>query len=131
MVGAGEIDGLDYIGDPSAAGDERGLAVDHAIPDGAGLIVARVARTEQWATHAGLEPLHSGLVQDPVGASDGDNAQVFHGSLLWFGPDVADSKQVHASLYPVLLLHSSLTKASSALTLWSMTDGGREVVKVP
>jgi hypothetical protein len=82
MVGAGEIDGMDHVGDPSAASDERGLAVDHAVPDGAGLIIACVARTEQWATHAGREPPHGGLVKDCICASGGDNAQVFHGSLL-------------------------------------------------
>src|SRR5262249_26123756 len=82
LVRAREIDGLDHIGDPSTTGDEGGLAVDHAIPDGAGLIIAGVARTEQWATQAGLEPLHSGLVKDGVCAAGGGNAQVFHGVFL-------------------------------------------------
>src|SRR5512145_3399201 len=37
MVGAGEIDSLDHVGSPSAAGDKRGLAVKHTIPDSVGL----------------------------------------------------------------------------------------------
>jgi hypothetical protein len=34
LVGAGELDSLDHVGNPRAAGNERGLAVDHAIPEG-------------------------------------------------------------------------------------------------
>ena len=40
MVGAGEIDGMDHVGGPNASGNERGLTVDHAVPDGASLIIA-------------------------------------------------------------------------------------------
>jgi hypothetical protein len=74
MVGTREIDGLDHVGDPSAAGDERGLAVDHAIPDGAGLIVARVARVEQGAAHTRHEALDGGLVKHGVSAAGGGHA---------------------------------------------------------
>jgi len=53
------------------AGQAEGLrlVVDHPVVDLAGGVVARVTGTEQWATHAGLESLHGGLVQDCVCAS--------------------------------------------------------------
>jgi hypothetical protein len=71
LVGAGEVDRRDNIGDPSAAGDERGVAVDHAVPDLPGVVVARVAKAEKWATQAGLEALHSGLVKHHACPADG------------------------------------------------------------
>jgi hypothetical protein len=81
-VGAGKIDGMDHVGHASTA-DNQGWPFDnHGIPDGTGFIVAIIARTEQWATQAGLKSLHGGLVKDCVCAAGGDNAQVFHGSLL-------------------------------------------------
>jgi hypothetical protein len=73
-VGAREIDGLDHIGDPSTAGDERRPTVDHAIPDSTGLIVARVARTEQRAAHTRHEALDGGLVKHGVSATGGGHA---------------------------------------------------------
>jgi hypothetical protein len=82
MVGTREIDGLDHIGDPSTAGDERRPTIDHAIPDGTGLIVARVARAEQGATHTRHEALDGGLVKHRVGAAGGGHAEICHSSLL-------------------------------------------------
>ena len=73
VVGPGEVDRRDDIGGPSTAGDERGVAVDHAVPDCAGVVIARVARTEEWATQAGREALHSRRVQHeacPAGGRD-------------------------------------------------------------
>ncbi len=73
VVGPGEVDRRDDIGGPSTAGDERGVAVDHAVPDFAGVVVARVARMEEWATQAGLEALHSSRVKHeacPAGGRD-------------------------------------------------------------
>jgi hypothetical protein len=78
-VGAGEVDGVDHIGDASAAGNERRPLVDIGIPDLAGLIVAGVAGTEEWATQAGLESLYGGLVKDQVCPSGRSNSQVWHG----------------------------------------------------
>src|SRR5262245_33196842 len=46
-VGAGEVDGVDHVGDASAAGNERRPLVDIGIPHLTGLIVALVAGTEQ------------------------------------------------------------------------------------
>src|SRR5215831_11335316 len=46
LVGTGEIDGIDHVGDASAASNERWPLVDIGIPDLAGLVVARIAGTE-------------------------------------------------------------------------------------
>jgi hypothetical protein len=45
-VGASEVDGVDHVGDASAAGNERRPLVDIGIPHLTGLIVALVAGTE-------------------------------------------------------------------------------------
>jgi hypothetical protein len=81
-----EINGGDDICGPSAAGDERGPAVDHAIPDGTDLVVARVARAEEWTTQAGLESLHGGLIKHHVCPCDGGDVEIFHGfpPFGWF-----------------------------------------------
>src|SRR5262249_40849800 len=48
-VGVGKVDRVDHVRDASATGDERRPLVDIGIPDLAGLVVARIAGTEQLA----------------------------------------------------------------------------------
>jgi hypothetical protein len=78
VVGTGEVDCRDDIGGPGAAGDERRVAVDHAVPDFAGVIVALVARTQEWATQACLKFLHRGFLEDRLLPCGGDDSQLCH-----------------------------------------------------
>ena len=47
LVVAGEVDGRDDIVDGLAAGDERRVAVVHAVPDLTGVVVARVSLPQE------------------------------------------------------------------------------------
>jgi hypothetical protein len=76
---------MNHVGHSSTADDQGWPFDNHGIPDGTGLIVAIITETEQWATQAGLESLHGGLVKDRVCATSGGHAQVCHGSLLQVG----------------------------------------------
>jgi len=90
VVGAGKMDGLDHVGHASTADNQGGPFVNHGIPDSTGFLVALIARTEQWATQAGLESLHGGLVKDRVCAPGSGNTQICHGSLLHVGESEID-----------------------------------------
>jgi hypothetical protein len=55
IVGTGEIDGVNHIGNPSAAGDQRRVSVDHPIMDLANKVIGLTAGVEQFAPQALLE----------------------------------------------------------------------------
>jgi hypothetical protein len=46
---ARDADCRDHVGHPDAAHDRCGSAVDHAVPDPAGLVVRRIALTDDLA----------------------------------------------------------------------------------
>jgi hypothetical protein len=56
VVVAGEADRPDHVVGPGAAGDQYRAAVDGAVPDPAGLLVALLARPQQRAPEAGAQP---------------------------------------------------------------------------
>ena len=60
---AGEVDGGDHVGNVGGADDERGVAVDHPVVDLARLVVARVARADEFAARAGRERGHRRLIE--------------------------------------------------------------------
>ena len=64
---AGEVDGGDHVGDVRAAGDQRGLAVDHRVVDLAGGVVARVVRADKGTPEARTQRLERRLVDACVG----------------------------------------------------------------
>jgi hypothetical protein len=66
IVGASESDRCDHVGDARTADNQCRMLVVHRVEDLAGLVVAHVAGTEQWATHAGLEFLHGGFREDCI-----------------------------------------------------------------
>ena len=49
---AGEVDRSDHIGDIRAARDQRGVAVNHAVVETAGGVIAVVARLDEFAVQA-------------------------------------------------------------------------------
>ena len=49
MIGAGKLDGGDDVGDSGTARDQRGMAVDHRIVDGASCVVAGIAGNKERA----------------------------------------------------------------------------------
>ena len=55
LMGTGEVNCADDIGDPGAAGDEPWALIDHAVPDFAGLVVVGIAGAEQRAAQTRLE----------------------------------------------------------------------------
>jgi hypothetical protein len=55
MVGPGEIDGVNHIGNPNAAGDQRWVSVDHPIMDLANKVIGLAAGVEQFAPQVLLE----------------------------------------------------------------------------
>jgi hypothetical protein len=61
---AGEPHGGPDVGDAGAAGNERGAAVDGAVPDSAGGLVRRIACTDQLAAELSREVGEGGIVQD-------------------------------------------------------------------
>ncbi len=63
VVLAGEVDRVYDVGHARRAGYERGPPVDHAVPDLAGLFVARVAGTEQLAAQARPELLDDRVLE--------------------------------------------------------------------
>ena len=60
VMGPGEGDRRDDVGDAGAADNQRGAPVDHAIMNAAGAVVVGIAGTEQRAAHLGLELLQRG-----------------------------------------------------------------------
>ena len=46
IVALGEVDGLDYIGHPGAASNETGAFINHAVPNRAGIVIARISGLE-------------------------------------------------------------------------------------
>jgi hypothetical protein len=84
-VSAGEAHRRDDVGDARAAGDERRMPVDHAVPDLAGLVITAVAGVQQRAAQTGRKVVHGGVLEDRTGAVDGGNAQIRHGSGLPVG----------------------------------------------
>src|SRR5207302_11393889 len=83
-VGAGEAHRRHDVGDPGTAGDQRRTPVDHAVPDYARRVVARVAVAQQWTAQIGGKLLDGWFLEEQVSAFAGDDAQIGHGSL----PDV-------------------------------------------
>ncbi len=63
LVVARKIDRSDHIGDIHAAGDQRGLLVDHGIIDLASLRIVSIAGTKQRTTQVCCKPLDSRLFQ--------------------------------------------------------------------
>jgi hypothetical protein len=57
---AREVQRLDHVLRPRAGGDDRRTLVDHAVPDLAGLVVARVARNEDLASETLLQSIDLG-----------------------------------------------------------------------
>ena len=49
VVLTGEVDRLHDVGDPSGAGDQARPPVDIGVPDPAGLIIAVITRSDEWA----------------------------------------------------------------------------------
>ena len=58
---AREIDGGAHVGRAGAAHDQTGPAVDHAVPDGARRVIARLARGQHRATQAALQRVDGGF----------------------------------------------------------------------
>jgi hypothetical protein len=64
IVRASEADGADDIGNATAARNQRGPFVDHAVPDLARVVIARLRVAEQRAAKAGLEVLDGGFLEN-------------------------------------------------------------------
>jgi len=58
IMGASESDGLDDVGGPCAPRDQRGLAIERAIPDPACLIVAGFSGLQQITAQTGPQIRH-------------------------------------------------------------------------
>ena len=74
---AREVHRAHHVRRPGAACDERRTAVDHAVPDRAGLVVTGVAFAEQRSAHCapqGFDPRGIDRSGSPVRSSDGDRA---------------------------------------------------------
>ena len=69
-VGAGALHGIDDVGNPSAAGNQRGPFVDHTVPHRAGGIIAGVAREDEGAAQTSLELLESRFVKNSIRGHD-------------------------------------------------------------
>jgi hypothetical protein len=98
VVGAGKIDGINHVGHASTADNQGGPFANHSIPDGTSFLVALITGTEQWATQAGLESLHGGLVKDRISAPGSGHAQVCHGCLFHVSEseiDITPNSQIH------------------------------------
>jgi hypothetical protein len=55
IVVTSKIDGINHIGNPSTAGDQRWMSVDHPIMDLANKVIGLAAGAEQFAPQALLE----------------------------------------------------------------------------
>ena len=58
---AGEVDRIDHVGDTRAANDHRWSPVDHAVPDFARRLVARLTRPDELTAYLFLELLYRRL----------------------------------------------------------------------
>ena len=70
MVLTGEVDRLHDVGDPNRADDQARPPVDIAIPNPAGLLIAVITGSDEWAAEALLEGSDSGFLQDGVHAAE-------------------------------------------------------------
>ena len=100
IVLSSEVDGVDHVRDAAALHDHGRPAVDHAVPDLAGVVVAVVARADHRSANVLPQPLHRGFVDDALGSARVPNVQARHG--------LASSRPCgceHRSCAAPLLLH--------------------------
>ncbi len=70
-----KIDAVNHVGNSGAVDNQCRALVDHAVPDLAGVVIARVARTQQFTEQAGFEIFdvtwrsHGDLLRDVIGDS--------------------------------------------------------------
>jgi hypothetical protein len=60
---AGETDCGPDVGGAGAARDERGMTIDRTVPDGAGGVVLRIARTDKLSTEVSRQVCEGRVVQ--------------------------------------------------------------------
>lgn len=87
LVRTGEVDAIDDIGNPMTACDQCGPAVDHAVPDLAGIVVAGPTRAAQRSLQRRFEILDGGFLKngaDQVATPNFDHLLIGHdGSTRW------------------------------------------------
>jgi hypothetical protein len=83
LLARAKIDSVHHIGNPSAAGDQRWVPVNHSIMDLANQIIALPAGADKLTPQALLKFFDGCFLKNRVSAGGGCSLQVYHQFPSW------------------------------------------------